>query len=294
MNLLVFGLGYSCLYFVRTRGLSAKVVGTTTRRDNAELLSKEGIRTAVFDGTNFDAWLPATIAECDAVIASIPPDAAGDPVLRTFARALHAAHEATPLIYLSTIGVYGDHAGDWVDEDTPPRPASARSRERLEAENAWRRLGDESRKAVHILRLAGIYGPGRNALVTVAEGTARRIIKPGQIFNRVHVEDIARTLSACLASRLTGGVWNVADDEPAPGPQVIECAARLLGRAPPPEVPFENADLSAMARSFYGESKRASNRRLKRQLGVTLAFPTYREGLKALHASGEREAIQKQ
>ena len=291
MNLLVFGLGYSCLYFVRTRGLADSVAGTSTRRDTADLLSTEGIRTAVFDGTDFDGWLPAAIAECDAVISSIPPDGAGDPVLRSFAPALRAANQATPLLYLSTIGVYGDHAGGWVNEDTPPRPVSARSRERLEAENAWLRFGDGAGKAVHILRLAGIYGPGRNALVAAADGTARRILKPGQVFNRIHVEDIARTLSACLSSQRPGEVWNVADDEPAPGPEVIEYAARLLGKSPPPAIAFENADLSAMARSFYGESKRASNRRLKQKLGVTLAFPTYREGLQALHASGEGEAV---
>lgn len=291
MKVLIFGLGYSCLYFVRSGGLAAKVVGTTTRRENAALLSGEGIRTAFFDGVAFDDWLPGVIADCDAAIVSVPPETTGDPVFAAFAPALRAAPRLTRIVYLSTIGVYGDHGGAWIDEDTPPRAVSSRSRGRLAAESAWRRLGEESGKAAHLLRLAGIYGPRRNALVALAEGKARRIVKPGQAFNRIHVEDIARTISACLASELPGGIWNVADDEPTPGADVVEYAARLLKVPPPPEIAFEAADLSAMARSFYGESRRASNRRLKQDLGVRLAFPSYREGLRSLHAAGEGATI---
>lgn len=290
MKLLVFGLGYSCLYFVRTRGFASTVVGTTTGRETAARLAGQGIRTVQFHGTDFDPWLATAIRDVDAVIASAPPDVAGDPVLRVFAAYLRASNRLARVVYLSTIGVYGDHAGGWVDEDTPPRPVSARSRERLSAESAWRRFGEETGKSVHILRLAGIYGPSRNALVSVAQGSARRIIRSGQVFNRVHVEDIARALSASLATSIPAGVWNVADDEPASGSEVIEYAAHLLRKAPPPAIAFEDADLTEMAKSFYGESKRVSNRRLKQRLGVAFAFPSYREGLEALHAAGEGEA----
>ena len=203
-------------------------------------------------------------------------------MLRAFGARIAGVGHIGKIVYLSTVGVYGDHGGAWIDEATPCRPANGRSRVRLAAEQDWRALGAASGKAVHVLRLAGIYGPGQNALVNLRAGTARRIVKPGQVFTRIHVADIARTIAACFGSDHAGGVWNVSDDEPAPPQDVVAYAAALLGIAPPPEVDFDSANLSPMARSFYGECKRVSNRALKQELGVSLAYPTYREALRAL------------
>jgi nucleoside-diphosphate-sugar epimerase len=194
-----------------------------------------------------------------------------------------AAPSLASIVYLSTVGVYGDHAGAWVDEATPPAPVSARSRERLAAEQAWAALGTQAGKAVAVLRLSGIYGPDRNALLQVARGTARRIDKPGQVFNRVHVADIAQAIEAAFAQR-ADGVFNVTDDAPTPPGEPTVFAAELLGVAPTPLVAFEEAakTMSPMALSFYAESKRVRNDRMKRALGVRLRYPTYREGLSAL------------
>ncbi|WP_371679619.1 SDR family oxidoreductase [Microvirga sp. KLBC 81] len=189
--------------------------------------------------------------------------------------------------YLSTVGVYGDAQGAWVDENTPTQPVNERSRHRVTAEGQWLAFGKRGSVAVQIFRLAGIYGPGRNALRKVADGTARRIIKPGQVFNRIHTADIAQVLMASIEHPSRSAIYNVADDEPGPPQDVITYAARLLGLEPPPEVSFEAATLNAMARSFYRDNKRVRNVRIKDELGVRLRFPTYREGLDALYASGE-------
>ncbi len=184
--------------------------------------------------------------------------------------------------YLSTTGVYGDHGGGWVDEDTPLTPGTRRGAMRLAAEDAWRAIPD---LPLHIFRLAGIYGPGRGPFAKVRAGTARRIVKPGQVFSRIHVEDIAQVIEASLRQPDPGAVYNLCDDDPAPPQDVILHAAELLGVTPPPEEPFESAEMGAMARSFYAESKRVSNRRIKEELGVRLYYPDYRAGLAALLAS---------
>jgi nucleoside-diphosphate-sugar epimerase len=174
-----------------------------------------------------------------------------------------------------------------VDEGTAPRPTSERSQHRLAAERSWLEFGERYGKSVQVFRLAGIYGPGRNALVSLADGTARRIVKPGQVFNRIHVSDIGRVLRASLDLSLASGVFNVTDDEPAPPQDVVAYAAQLLGRSPPPETPFEQAQLTGMARSFYGENKRVRNGRIRNELGVSLLYPTYREGLAACLSAGD-------
>ena len=284
MNLVIFGLGYSALYFAQTHGASHALTATVTTPEKAEALTKEGREVLVFSGQQRDSHLAARIADADALIVSIPPGEDGDPTLAAFGDDIARAQKLRSIVYLSTIGVYGDHHGAWVDENAACHPSNPRSIQRLLAEKAWREFGVRSSKAVHILRLAGIYGPGQNALVNLRNGTARRIIKPGQVFNRIHVEDIARAIAACLAYD-GGGVWNVADDEPAPGEDVVTFAAQLLGIAPPPAIAFEVAQMSPMARSFYSETKRASNAALKRELGVALAYPTYREALRALFAA---------
>jgi nucleoside-diphosphate-sugar epimerase len=222
------------------------------------------------------------------VLISAPPGAEGDPVLRHHSRDLARAPGLVWLGYLSTIGVYGDHGGEWVDETTPPTPSSERSRKRLAAEQAWQSSAEAHRITLQIFRLAGIYGPGRNALEKISSGRERRILKPGQVFNRIHVEDIASVVEAGIhAGNAASGVFNVTDDEPAPPQDVSAFAAELLGREPPPLTPWEEAreTMSEMAQSFYAENKRVRNDRIKQTLGVALKFPTYREGLRAIIAS---------
>ncbi|HEY5995687.1 MAG TPA: SDR family oxidoreductase, partial [Candidatus Deferrimicrobiaceae bacterium] len=282
-RLFLFGYGYCANHFLRAFGDSLdRATATVTSVDRADALSTDRLELLPFSSAGSDPRIPGRIAESDALLVSIPPGERGDPALRAFRDAILRSRPLSRIVYLSTIGVYGDHGGGWVDETTACIPTNPRNVLRLEAESDWRSLGSESGKAVHVLRLGGIYGPGRNALEDVRNGTARRIVKPGAVFNRIHVEDAARTIAACLAHPGPGGVWNVVDDEPSPPQDVVAYAASLAGVEPPPETPFETAELSPMARSFYADSRRCSNRALKRELGVTLAFPTYREGLRAL------------
>jgi nucleoside-diphosphate-sugar epimerase len=195
---------------------------------------------------------------------------------------LHAAWSLAWIGYLSTVGVYGDRQGGWVDETSETQPISPRSRRRLAAEEAWCAFGAHTNRRVQIFRLAGIYGPGRSAIDRLQEGTARRIVKAGQVFNRIHVDDIAAVLRAAIAGNGTQQVYNVTDDEPAPPQDVIAFAADLMRLPPPPEIAFQEADLSPMAASFYADNKRVSNARLREDLGVQLKFPSYREGLRAI------------
>ncbi|MBR0784329.1 SDR family oxidoreductase [Bradyrhizobium iriomotense] len=281
MRLFILGLGYSARHFVRKfGGAFSHVAGTV--RDPEERTDLPDIEVHAFSGSRpADATLER-IGHADVLLVSIPPGSGGDPALAAFGDVL-AEERQRKIIYLSTIGVYGDHAGSWVDESTPPQAAFERTRLRLAAEQAWSNGGYGN---VAILRLAGIYGPGRNALVTLRACTARRIIKPGQVFNRIHVDDIASAIMAAIQHG-SGGTWNVCDDEPTPPQDVIAYAAQLMGVAPPPEEAFETAEMSAMARSFYASSARVSNAKLKRELGVKLAYPTYRHTLDALWRAGE-------
>jgi nucleoside-diphosphate-sugar epimerase len=280
MRLFILGLGYSARHFVRRFGGSFSHVAGTVRdptvRDDLASLELHGFAGSRPADTTLDR-----IREADILLVSIPPGSAGDPALAALGDVLAAG--CRRIVYLSTIGVYGDHAGGWVDESTPPQSSLDRARMRVAAEQAWTEI---ARGNVAILRLAGIYGPGRNALVTLRSGTARRIIKPGQVFNRIHVDDIASAIMAAI-DRSSGGLWNVCDDEPAPPQDVITYAAQLMGIAPPAEEAFATAEMSAMARSFYASSARVSNAKLKRELGLTLAYPTYRHGLDALWRDDE-------
>jgi len=282
-RLFVFGLGFSALALAR--GLLAegwRVAGTCRGAEKAAALAAEGIETFRFDGEAPLADPAAALAGTTHLLASVPPDRAGDPVLRAHAAEIAALESLRWIGYLSTTGVYGDHAGGWVDETTPVTPNTERGERRAEAERAWLALGRDGGPAVQLFRLAGIYGPGRNQLETVAAGTAKRILKPGQVFSRIHVEDIAAVLRASIARPNPGAAYNLCDDEPADPAEVVAFAAGLLGVEPPPPIPFEQAELSPMARSFYADSKRVSNRRIKEELGVALAYPSYREGLRAL------------
>ncbi|HEU0223748.1 MAG TPA: SDR family oxidoreductase [Paracoccaceae bacterium] len=283
--LLSFGHGYSAR--VLGRRLLAegwRIVGTTRSAAKAEAFRAEGIEAAI--------WPPpaALLDQASHVLVSIAPDAEGDPVLRAFGQEI--AERAARLAwvgYLSTTAVYGDRAGGWVDETSVRRPGTRRGAWRAAAEDAWLRLWLDHGAAVHIFRLAGIYGPGRGPFEKLRAGTARRIIKPGQVFSRIHVEDIAEALCASMARPHPGAVYNLCDDDPAPPEAVIEEAARLLGLPIPEAVPFEAAEMTEMARSFYAESKRVSNARMKTELGIALRHPDYRSGLRALLAAEAHE-----
>lgn len=288
MNLFVFGLGFSGRYFAERRiARGDKVSGTVRSRDKAQTLSASGLTAHVFGPDGRDGAIEADLAASDALLISVPPGTGGDPVLKSLAAQIAAAPRLRWIGYLSTIGVYGDHGGTWVDEQTPATPINARSRERADAEQAWLAFGEANNIAVQIFRLAGIYGPGQSQLVQLARGTARRIVKPGQVFNRIHVEDIARTLDASLERPRAGAIYNITDNEPAPPQDVVTYAAKLCGAEPPPEISLDDAGLTEMGRSFYAESKRVRNDLLRDELGVTLTYPTYREGLAALRAAGE-------
>ncbi len=289
-RLFCFGLGYCAEHYVREFGARfERVAGTVRSAEKAERLNRDGfggrkVDALVFDGQTRSSEVEAALSQSSALLISIAPGPDGDPILRHFSDAI-ASSPIAGIVYLSTIGVYGDHKGAWIDETAATDPLSARSAERLDAERAWRALAARADKPLAILRLAGIYGPGQNALVNLRRGTAQRIVKPGQVFNRIHVADIAQAIEAACARR-ANGVFNVSDDEPAPADEVVAFAASLLGVVPPPLVSYAIAEksMSPMAKSFYGEVKRAKNDTMKRELGVRLRYPTYREGIKALHA----------
>jgi nucleoside-diphosphate-sugar epimerase len=294
MNLFVFGLGYTALQFIRLQGHRFTTIGGTVRSvEKAKALEAEGIQALRFDGKSFDPSILQHLDQTEALLISAAPAEGRDPVLEQFSEAIAAAPRLRWVGYLSTVGVYGDAGGAWVDEETPPNPASARASQRIEAERQWFELGTSAPFAVQIFRLAGIYGPGRNALLKVADGTAKRIVKPEQVFNRIHTEDIAQVLMASIEKPGRNAIYNVADDEPGPPQNVIAYAAELLGKEPPPEIPFEEADQTPMARAFYEDNKRVRNTRIKSELGVRLRYPTYRAGLLGLLQAGEAPSVVK-
>ena len=295
-TLFCFGLGYSAQHYIAEfGGRFDRIAGTVTTREKAAAIAGAGIgghkvEAFVFDGTAATPEVTAALMDDAALLVSAPPDDA-DPVLRQFSGTIAGAPQLQSIVYLSTVGVYGDHGGAWVDEATPATPISERSRVRLAAEQEWQALGQRAGKPVAVFRLSGIYGPGQNALMQVARGSARRIDKPDQVFNRIHVEDIAQAIDAAFTQR-ADGIFNVTDDEPTPQGVPVAFAADLLGMAPPPEMPFAEAakSMSPMALSFYAESKRVRNDKLKRELGVRLRYPSYKEGLRALRAREELKA----
>jgi nucleoside-diphosphate-sugar epimerase len=283
MNLFVFGLGFSAQALVRARRWS-RVAGTVRSPEKAERMRREGVAAHNLDEA---ASIADEIAQADAILISTPPAEGEDPTYKRFAEVIKGARQGTWLGYLSTTGVYGDQGGGWVDETVPPEPRSERSAHRVAAERAWLELGQRAGLSVAIFRLSGIYGPGRNAFVALARGTAQRIIKPGQVSNRIHVDDIAGALSASIDHPRAAAIYNVSDNEPAPPQDIIAYAAQLAGIPVPPDIPIAQAELSPMSQSFYAENKRISNRLVVEELGVGLRYPTYREGLAALYASGE-------
>lgn len=289
MHLVIIGFGYSASAVAReVQPLLASLHVTTRSAEKVASLQAAGIDAHAFDGTTLSGPLGDALDRATHLLVSAPPDATGDPLLRVPAFHDRALPALARIAYLSTVGVYGDHDGAWVDEGAELRPVSQRSRQRVAAEEAWQDFAQVRGLDLGIFRLSGIYGPARSPFEKLRAGTARRIIKPGQVFNRIHVEDIAGAIGAALVHPGPLGIFNLTDDEPRPPQDVVTHAAALLGMAPPPEVSFEAADLSPMGRSFYGENKRVSNARLKRALGYAFRCPTYREGLAAcLAAAGQ-------
>ena len=286
-RLFAFGFGY-CAQALGPRLLERGWTVAGTARDEAKC---EALRAAGYEATQFTGNAPR--ADIDRLLRatthllhSIPPDSHhdshGDHVLTHCGEALATLGSLEWVGYLSTVGVYGDQQGRWVDEDTRPRPNSPRTEARVVAEQAWLEFGAKTGVPVHIFRLAGIYGPGRNVFDKLAAGTARRINKQGQVFSRIHVDDIAAVLEASIANPNAGAIYNVADDEPAAPGDIVAHAAQMIGAEPPPEIDFEEADLPPMVRSFYEGSRKIGNARIKSELGVRLAYPTFREGLAAL------------
>lgn len=282
MRIFLFGAGYSARAFSRLMtGEAERIDGTTRNEQNFPLLEKSGIAPIIFDGETASPDLIDRLAKSTHVVISISPRESGDPSLAIVEEALRRPGNTIRWIgYLSTVGVYGNHDGNWIDETAPLAPTSRRSLERVEAESAWEALSERHGTPVALLRLSGIYGPGRNAFVNLERGTARRIIKDGQVFNRIHVDDIAGSLRF-LAGTNSGGAFNITDSEPAPPQDVVAYAAELMGVAIPPEIPFEQADLTPMGRSFYGENKRVSNQRIK-ALGYDFIYPDYKAAFSAM------------
>jgi nucleoside-diphosphate-sugar epimerase len=283
MRLFCFGYGYSAESLVRR--LSPRDIDVAGTRTSLAQTPQPGVELAAYKGDSASAEVRRLLARATHILVSIPPDLEGDPVLRHYRDDIAALGDLAWIGYLSTVGVYGDHKGAWVDEESSVRPVSERSLRRLQAEQGWREFARQSGRRVEIFRLSGIYGPGRSVIDNLRAGTARRVVKPGQVFNRIHVDDIARVLAAAIDTNLGHAVYNVSDDEPAPPEDVVAYAAELLGLPVPPPIAFEAAGLGGMAASFWAENKRVRNTRIRAELRVDLLYPTYREGLRALSAT---------
>jgi nucleoside-diphosphate-sugar epimerase len=294
-QLFLIGLGYSATAYIEAYGGHfGRLCGTVRSTAKQNALAATGISgrpvvSFVFDGEPSDE-LTHAMGNSSCLLVSAPPAATAFTALAAFRAAGAKSSAALSVVYLSSLSVYGDYGGAEIDESAPLHPTTARGRERFAAEEAWMEFGRATGCSVAIFRLAGIYGPGRNALITVAKGQAKRITKPGQVFNRIHVADIAQSIHAAFESR-ANGAFNIVDDEPAPPQDVIAYAAKLLGQLSPPEISYEDAKpcMSPIAQSFYVENKRASNRKIKSKLGLTLRYPNYRSGLEALFATRDHE-----
>jgi nucleoside-diphosphate-sugar epimerase len=285
-TLFCFGLGYSAMALSRRLDAAGWTIrGTCRKPARKAALGALGISAALFDGdTPMD---PADLLQgATHVLLSIPPGAEGDPAFRQHAEDIAAAGTVKWVGYFSTTGVYGNRDGDWVDETSDLRPGSERSQRRADAERDWLSWGDRHGISVQIFRLPGIYGPGRSAVDQVKAGTARRISKPGHVFSRIHVEDIATAVAASIARPRPGGIYNVCDDEPAAPGDVVAYVCELLSQKPPPEIPYDDADMSPMAKSFWSDNRRVRNDRMKEELGVRLDFPDYRIGIRGILGLG--------
>jgi nucleoside-diphosphate-sugar epimerase len=289
MKIFAFGLGYT-VRRVLARFPGAEASGATRTPETVCAWRRAGVDAWTVDDPAERAALEAALRRAETLLVSAPPDEIGDPALQRFGATIAAAPNLARVVYLSTVGVYGDRGGAWVDEASPPAPDSPRTQQRLAAERQWRAFAEARGARLDILRLAGIYGPGRNALERLRRGEARRIVKPGQVFNRIHVDDIAAVVVRLVDAGGPGGIWNLADEEPAPPEDVIVFAAELLGVAPPPIEDIATARMTPMAKSFYDGNRRVDVGKLRRELGYRWLYPTYRDGLRALAATEEGRA----
>lgn len=282
-NLFIFGYGFSSTAIASScQSNFDQIIGTTRSVEKFSKLENDSIIPALFDGENLAQDTKEKLSTATHVLISIAPNEYGDCVLNTYREVLAKNANLKWIGYLSTVGVYGHHDGAWVDENTACRPVSKRSIERVAAENAWVKFSTEHNVPLAIFRLSGIYGPGRNAFINIEKGTARRLVKKDQVFNRIHREDIGT--AACRAIKMTAsGIFNITDDEPAPPQDIVTLAHELIGKEPPKNIDFETADLTPMARSFYGENKRVSNAKSKNVLGMVYGWPNYRVSLKRMH-----------
>ncbi|WP_066703241.1 SDR family oxidoreductase [Celeribacter ethanolicus] len=279
-KLFSFGHGYSAQALARRLLPQGwEIIGTTRNPEKAREFDNAGVEPILLG----QEPIPAQLGGATHLLISAGPNAEGDPFLRDYRQPLiNAAPNLQWIGYLSTTGVYGDHGGAWVDEETPLTPATKRGIARVQAEMDWQETAQDLALNLSIFRLAGIYGPGRGPFAKVRNGTARRIVKKDQIFSRIHVEDIAQVLEASIHRPDSSGIYNICDDLPVPPQEVIGYAAELLGLPLPPEEDFETAEMTPMARSFYAESKKVRNDRMKRDLGIRLIYPDYKTGLQAL------------
>ena len=285
-KLFIFGFGFSSEEIARQSSENFDTIfGTSRSEEKAASFSEQGVQGLVFDGGRFSDDVQACLASVTHLVMSIAPGD-DDPVLSLMSTGLRKACPKLEWVgYLSTVGVYGNHDGEWVDEETELKPVSKRSVQRVNAEKAWIDAAKAADIPLGIFRLSGIYGPGRNAFMNIERGTARRMVKPGQVFNRIHREDIGQAVAKAMAGKI-GGIFNITDDEPAPPQDVVAYAHELMGVEPPPEIDFETADISPMARSFYGENKRVSNDKSKQILGMNYLWQNYRVSLKRMLEEG--------
>jgi nucleoside-diphosphate-sugar epimerase len=288
MRFFIFGAGYSSLAFVdRIRTKGYEIAGTTRDEDKIDQLRQHGVKPFLFDGENADSAIERQLSQSTHLLISIAPprgasEDAVDPVLHVFGKHIEAAMPKLEWIgYLSTVGVYGNRDGAWVDECAETSPVSTRSIQRDQAEKKWLALAASLNVPLSVLRLSGIFGPGRNAFRTIRAGRSRRLVKKGQVFNRIHVADIAQALDLA-SSKAANGIFNITDNEPAPPQVVVTFAHELMGLEPPAELDFESADITPMARSFYGENKRVSNAKSIEELGMDYQYPDYRTTLRRM------------
>ena len=283
-KLFIFGMGFSASAVAqKAKAQFDEICGTSRSEEKTTELKKNGYEAAVFEGSATEE-LGIQLKETTHLLVSIAPGEA-DPVLSAYPDLLERAPNLQWIGYLSTVGVYGDHQGAWVDETSELRPASQRSKQRVTAEAEWQKMTEKAGIPLAIFRLSGIYGPGRNWFINIEKGRSRRLVKPGQVFNRIHREDIATAVCAAMKGNI-GGVFNITDNEPAPPQDVVTLAHELMEKEPPPEIDFETADISPMARSFYGENKRVSNAKSKEVLGFDYAWPDYRFALERMWKDG--------
>lgn len=287
-KLFIFGAGFSGIAIAeQAHCRSFDVYGTTRSEQKVASLSQYGIHAVLFDGQHVSPELTAYLSDTTHLLVSIAPGDA-DPVLSAIPDLKRAIPDLQWIGYLSTVGVYGNHDGSWVDEETDPRPVSKRSIQRLDAEDSWQKFAEDNQIPLAILRLSGIYGPGRNAFINMEACKARRLVKPGQVFNRVHRDDIGLAVNLAMV-KYASGIFNITDDEPAPPQDVVTLAHEIAGREPPPEINFQSAELSPMARSFYGENKRVSNAKSKSELAMSYQWPNYRVALQRMWDGGSWE-----